>query len=44
MPELMAQLGTRTLVELGAGSAEKSRIILDAMRAPARPSCTCRST
>jgi L-histidine Nalpha-methyltransferase len=33
MPELMAQLGTRTLVELGAGNAEKSRIILDAMRA-----------
>jgi len=33
MPELMQQLGTRSLVELGAGSAEKSRIILDAMRA-----------
>jgi L-histidine Nalpha-methyltransferase len=33
MPELIAQLGTRTLIELGAGSAEKSRIILDAMRA-----------
>jgi L-histidine Nalpha-methyltransferase len=33
MPELMAQLGTRTLIELGAGSAEKSRLILDAMRA-----------
>jgi L-histidine N-alpha-methyltransferase len=33
MPELMRQLGTRSLVELGAGSAEKSRIILDAMRA-----------
>jgi L-histidine N-alpha-methyltransferase len=33
MPELIARLGTRTLVELGAGSAEKSRIILDAMRA-----------
>jgi L-histidine N-alpha-methyltransferase len=33
MPELMRQLGTRTLVELGAGNAEKSRIILDAMRA-----------
>jgi L-histidine N-alpha-methyltransferase len=33
MPELMAQLGTRTLVELGAGNADKSRIILDAMRA-----------
>ena len=33
MPELMAQLGTRALIELGAGSAEKSRIILDAMRA-----------
>lgn len=33
MPELMRQLGTRSLVELGAGNAEKSRIILDAMRA-----------
>ena len=33
MPELMAQLGMRTLIELGAGSAEKSRLILDAMRA-----------
>jgi L-histidine Nalpha-methyltransferase len=33
MPELIARLGTRTLVELGAGNAEKSRIILDAMRA-----------
>jgi L-histidine Nalpha-methyltransferase len=33
MPELMRQLRTRTLVELGAGSAGKSRIILDAMRA-----------
>ena len=32
-PELIARLGTRTLVELGAGSAEKSRVILDAMRA-----------
>ncbi|MDQ3137267.1 MAG: L-histidine N(alpha)-methyltransferase [Gemmatimonadota bacterium] len=33
MPELMVQLGSRTLIELGAGNAEKSRIILDAMRA-----------
>jgi L-histidine N-alpha-methyltransferase len=33
MPTLISQLGTRTLVELGAGSAEKSRIILSAMRA-----------
>jgi L-histidine Nalpha-methyltransferase len=33
MPALMSELGTRTLVELGAGSAEKSRIILRAMRA-----------
>jgi len=32
MPELIAELGTRSLVELGAGSAEKSRIILSAMR------------
>src|SRR5688500_10708221 len=31
MPELVARLGTRALVELGAGSAEKSRIILRAM-------------
>jgi L-histidine N-alpha-methyltransferase len=32
MPALIPQLGTRTLIELGAGSAEKSRIILRAMR------------
>ena len=32
MPALIRRLGSRTLVELGAGSAEKSRIILDAMR------------
>ena len=33
MPSLVRRLGTRALVELGAGSAEKSRVILDAMRA-----------
>jgi len=33
MPRLVPALGTRTLVELGAGSAGKSQIILDAMRA-----------
>jgi L-histidine Nalpha-methyltransferase len=33
MPTLISELGTRTLVELGAGSAEKSRIILSAMGA-----------
>jgi L-histidine N-alpha-methyltransferase len=33
MPRLIPELGTRSLVELGAGSAEKSRIILSAMRA-----------
>jgi L-histidine N-alpha-methyltransferase len=33
MPELVPQLGTRALVELGAGSAEKSRLILSAMQA-----------
>jgi L-histidine Nalpha-methyltransferase len=33
MPTLIPQLGTRALIELGAGSAEKSRIILSAMRA-----------
>ena len=32
MPELVAELGVRALVELGAGSAEKSRIILSAIR------------
>jgi L-histidine Nalpha-methyltransferase len=32
MPKLIPTLRTRTLVELGAGSAEKSRVILDAMR------------
>ena len=33
MPALIRRLGSRALVELGAGSAEKSRVILDAMRA-----------
>ena len=33
MPRLIPALGTRALVELGAGSAEKTRIIIDAMRA-----------
>lgn len=33
MPRLVPALRTRALVELGAGSAEKTRIILDAMRA-----------
>lgn len=32
-PSLIRRLGTRALVELGAGSAEKSRVILNAMRA-----------
>jgi L-histidine N-alpha-methyltransferase len=32
MPKLIRRLGTRTLVELGAGNAEKTRVILDAMR------------
>ncbi len=32
MPALIRMLGTRSLVELGAGSAEKTRLILDAMR------------
>jgi L-histidine N-alpha-methyltransferase len=33
MPKLIPELGTRSLIELGAGSAEKSRIILSAIRA-----------
>lgn len=32
MPELIPRLGTRALIELGAGSAEKSRLILSAMQ------------
>ena len=32
MPSLIRRLGSRSLVELGAGSAEKTRVILDAMR------------
>jgi len=32
MPGLIRRLGARTLVELGAGNAEKTRVILDAMR------------
>ena len=31
MPALIPALGTRTVIELGAGSAEKTRTILDAM-------------
>jgi L-histidine N-alpha-methyltransferase len=37
MPGLISELGTRSLVELGAGSAEKSRIILSAMHAAGSP-------
>ncbi|MGH7515849.1 MAG: L-histidine N(alpha)-methyltransferase [Gemmatimonadales bacterium] len=33
MPRLIPSLRTRALVELGAGSAEKTHIVLDAMRA-----------
>jgi len=33
MPSVIARLGPRTLVELGAGSAAKTRLLLDAMRA-----------
>src|SRR5687767_15612582 len=33
MPRLIPSLGTRALVELGAGSAGKTRVILDAMSA-----------
>jgi L-histidine N-alpha-methyltransferase len=33
MPTLIPELGTQALVELGAGNAEKSRIILSAMQA-----------
>jgi L-histidine Nalpha-methyltransferase len=33
MPSLIRRLGSRALIELGAGSAEKSRVILDAMSA-----------
>ena len=32
MPKLVPELGSRTLIELGAGSAEKSRVIISAMR------------
>jgi len=33
MPVLIPALGTQSVIELGAGSAEKTRIILEAMRA-----------
>jgi L-histidine N-alpha-methyltransferase len=36
-PALIAELEPRTLMELGAGSAEKSRILLSAMRAAGEP-------
>lgn len=32
MPDLISELGSRALIELGAGSAGKSRLILSAMR------------
>ena len=32
MPELVPELGSRALIELGAGNAEKSRVIISAMR------------
>ncbi|MEY9967945.1 L-histidine N-alpha-methyltransferase [Streptacidiphilus sp. MAP12-16] len=32
-PEIAAAVGARTLVELGSGSSEKTRILLDALRA-----------
>ncbi|HEY7876688.1 MAG TPA: L-histidine N(alpha)-methyltransferase [Gemmatimonadaceae bacterium] len=35
MPAVIARLAPRTLVELGAGSADKTRLLLDAMRAAA---------
>ena len=34
-PEIVALAGTRTLVELGSGSSEKTRLLLDAMTAAA---------
>jgi L-histidine N-alpha-methyltransferase len=37
MPTLVPELGIRSVVELGAGSAEKSRIILRSMRATGNP-------
>jgi L-histidine N-alpha-methyltransferase len=39
MPSLVSSLGTRTLIELGAGSAEKSRVILNAMRDAGTAEC-----
>lgn len=33
-PEIVDLAGTRTLVELGSGSSEKTRLLLDAMAAP----------
>ena len=37
MPSVIARLGPRTLVELGAGSAAKTRLLLEAMRASGEP-------
>ncbi len=37
MPSVIARLGPRTLIELGAGSAAKTRLLLDAMRATGEP-------
>lgn len=37
MPAVIARLAPRTLVELGAGSAAKTRLLLDAMRVSGEP-------
>ncbi|MGH7648092.1 MAG: L-histidine N(alpha)-methyltransferase [Gemmatimonadaceae bacterium] len=37
LPPVIARLAPRTLVELGAGSAAKTRLLLDAMRASGEP-------
>lgn len=37
IPSVITRLGPRTLVELGAGSAAKTRLLLDAMRANGEP-------
>src|ERR1700744_6143337 len=38
-PQIAARTGARTLIELGSGSSDKTRLLLDALRAEGKPNC-----
>jgi len=42
--EIAAASGAEVLVELGSGTSEKTRLLLDALRAPGRCAASCPST